>query len=303
MAKEKTPFLLIVDDEEYNLKIIQHHLKDMNFNISTAQNGKQALTFLEKTNNNYDLILLDRIMPDMDGLEILNKIKANKRLNEIPVIFQTSMTSEKDIYDGLQAGAHYYLTKPYDKKLMISVIQNAYEEYDSHRQLQKAIQDTNQALVLMKQCQYHIKTIEDAYTLSIFFRNFFPKKTSIAIGMYEILVNAVEHGNLGITYTEKSSLKKENRLEEEIKHRLAKPENKDKHVIIDILKENDLIYFTVKDTGPGFDWEPYLKFSTDRAFDNHGRGIALAMISGFNKMEYIGCGNEVKITIEDKYNA
>ena len=61
----------------------------------------------------FDAILLDRMMPDMDGIEILRRVKSRPEMMEVPVIMQTGMSGDGDILDGLRAGAYYYLTKPF----------------------------------------------------------------------------------------------------------------------------------------------------------------------------------------------
>ena len=106
----------------------------------------------------------------------------------------------------------------------------------------------------------------------------------------------MEHGNLGVTYDEKSKLMQENLWPREIERRLSLPENRDKFVEVFFESRDDEISIRIRDQGRGFDWEPFLEIDPDRAFDSHGRGIAMARILSFHTLEYVGCGNEVRVT-------
>ncbi len=103
--------LLVVDDTEENLDILVEALSD-EYEVSVALNGKGALEALEDTLP--DLILLDIMMPEMDGYEVLKTMKKNPAWKEIPVIFLTAMTEIQNKARGFQAGAVDYITKPFE---------------------------------------------------------------------------------------------------------------------------------------------------------------------------------------------
>jgi len=122
MDTKPTAIVLAVDDETYNLKIISYHLKNENYEVVTAGDGQEAWDLLVGSPEQFDTILLDRSMPRMSGMEVLRKIKSHDILKSIPVIFQTAMKHQDDILEGLQAGAYYYLTKPYKRDALRSII-------------------------------------------------------------------------------------------------------------------------------------------------------------------------------------
>lgn len=106
----KQPLILIVDDNAINIDLLLNILKgDYRFGI--AKNGVKALTYLE--NNIPDLILLDVMMPEMDGFEVCTRIKADPRLKNIEVIFITALSDAKYIAQGFEIGAVDYITKPF----------------------------------------------------------------------------------------------------------------------------------------------------------------------------------------------
>ncbi|MBN2104069.1 hybrid sensor histidine kinase/response regulator [bacterium] len=111
MAKTSKPLVLIVDDVPKNLQVLGSHLKQENMEIAVATNGNQALSAAQKTMP--DLILLDVMMPEMDGFETCKRLKANPKTAEIPIIFLTARTETDDIIHGLKLGAVDYVTKPF----------------------------------------------------------------------------------------------------------------------------------------------------------------------------------------------
>lgn len=111
MNLDKKPAILIVDDTPANLDILLEGLGDR-YNISVAVDGKSALETLEEQVP--DLMLLDIMMPGMDGYEVLYSMKKNSLWASIPVIFLTAMSEAADKTKGLRAGAVDYITKPFD---------------------------------------------------------------------------------------------------------------------------------------------------------------------------------------------
>lgn len=108
------------------------------------------------------------------------------------------------------------------------------------------------------------------------------------------MLNAVEHGNLGITYDEKTRLGGGEALAEEIHRRLASADFANKVATVEFTRNRGELRFIVRDQGKGFDWRQYLEMSPERAFDTHGRGIAMSKLLSFDVLEYKGCGNEVE---------
>ena len=125
-----------------------------------------------------------------------------------------------------------------------------------------------------------------------------PNPENVIIGFSELFINAVEHGNLGITYEEKGELVNNAQLLSEIARRQALEENRDKLVEVSFERQTDLLVFTIRDQGQGFDWSRFLDFDPERVFDPNGRGIAMARSISFDTLEYQGNGNIVVVTVK-----
>ncbi|MCW3787471.1 response regulator [Plebeiibacterium sediminum] len=107
-------FILAVDDNQDNLRVVSSFLKDKGYKIALALNGHDALEILNNTK--IDLVLLDIMMPKMDGFTVCKKIKENPKLVDIPIIFLTAKTETDDIVKGFEMGGVDYITKPFKKE-------------------------------------------------------------------------------------------------------------------------------------------------------------------------------------------
>ena len=119
MNKKYENKILLVDDDSKNLQIAMSILKD--YNVIYAQSGEKALELLEK--NQFDLILLDVVMPIMNGYEVCSKIKKDEKTKKIPVIFLTVKDDEKDIVKGFELGAVDYMTKPFYSEVLLKRVE------------------------------------------------------------------------------------------------------------------------------------------------------------------------------------
>ena len=111
--------ILIVEDDEALLKVLQLLLEN-SYDITLAMNGKQGLEIANSKRP--DLILMDVMMPEMDGLEVLRRLKENPQMAGIPVILLTAKVGDENIYGGYQLGADYYIPKPFTNAQLLNGI-------------------------------------------------------------------------------------------------------------------------------------------------------------------------------------
>ncbi|MDX1949442.1 MAG: response regulator [Rickettsiales bacterium] len=291
----KIPVAVCVDDEEFNLEILEKHLKMGGFECHTFTNGNDALDFINQNSKKIDVVLLDIMMPGIDGIEVLKRLKSNNETKNIPVIMQTAMTQEKKNVEGIESGAYYYITKPYAHAVLVSIVKSAIREKLNSENLKSEVGNAYTIIDSIKSANFEIKTFEEARKLANYLARFSADPSKFVIGLTALLINAIEHGNFEIGFEEKAKLLLENRYDEEIENRAKNPVNIDKKVIIELFKkEKEGIYSVViKDEGKGFNWEEYLDFEPSRMTDPNGRGIAMAHIMNPNSIEYWGRGNVV----------
>ena len=289
--------VLVVDDELIGREMLVENLSDEGYSVLQAENGTQAWVMLEQHADVLDAILLDRMMPDMDGIEILRRVKEHPVLRDVPVIMQTGMTNDEDVLEGLQAGAYYYLTKPYAADTLLAIVAAAVRDCQGHRALVKEVARQGRSMACLTSACFHFQTPEEARDLAALVANAAPEPGRVVLGLSELMLNAIEHGNLAIGYDEKSRLIDEARLFDFIAERLKTPDFAKKRAVLEIQRDQTRLTYRICDEGNGFDWQNYLEMSPERAFDTHGRGIAMSKMISFDTLEYRGCGNEVIATV------
>ena len=109
---ENKPLILIVDDEPFNVDYLEQELEDLEYDTISAGNGQEALE--QVAAHAPDMILLDIMMPVMDGFGALERLKANKQWRDIPVVVISAMSDMDSVTRGIEMGAEDYLPKPFD---------------------------------------------------------------------------------------------------------------------------------------------------------------------------------------------
>ena len=140
---------------------------------------------------------------------------------------------------------------------------------------------------------YRFQTLTEARQLAFFLSYLCPEPPRVAVGLVELFVNAIEHGNLGITYEEKHLFVSEENWLNEIENRMNASHNRHKYVEVYVSKESDQVKFTIQDQGIGFDWETFMQDEVESSTYKHGRGILLAKLVSFDNLYYTQPGNVV----------
>ena len=285
--------VLVVDDEPISLENLVKNLAEEGYEVVAAADGAEAWARIEATPERFDAILLDRMMPDMDGIEILRRLKGHPQMAQVPVIMQTGMTADADVAEGLRAGAYYYLTKPFSADTLLAIVSAAVTDYREHRELQREVRQAGRTLACLQEGRFTFRLPEEARNIAALVANMAPDPGRVVLGLCELMLNAIEHGNLAIGYDDKTRLIDAGTLHEEIARRLAAPEQQGRYGELQVHRVDGRVAFTIRDQGAGFDWRNYLEMSPERAFDTHGRGIAMSRLLSFDSLEYRGRGNEV----------
>ena len=126
----KKPLILIVDDEPFNVDYLEQELEDLNYETITAVNGQDALEKI--ASESPDLVLLDIMMPVMDGYAVLEKVKADPAIRNIPIIVISANNDLQSVVKGIKLGAEDYLPKPFEPTLLQARIQTSLERKRLH---------------------------------------------------------------------------------------------------------------------------------------------------------------------------
>ena len=121
--------ILAVDDERHIVRLIQVNLERAGYEVMTAGDGLQALEVVAK--DRPDLIVLDWMMPQLNGMETLKRLKANPATNNIPVIMLTAKSQDADVFKGWQSGCDCYLTKPFNPMELLAFVKRIFTELEN----------------------------------------------------------------------------------------------------------------------------------------------------------------------------
>jgi DNA-binding response OmpR family regulator len=128
--------VLLVDDEQLTLEILVEYFEGEElFALQTANSGDAVWEALQNPEHDFKLVLLDRMMPGLDTMGLLKRMKGDPRLSVIPVIMQIAANSSGHICEELEAGAYYYLTKPYRRDNLLAIIHAALSGAQPHSDL------------------------------------------------------------------------------------------------------------------------------------------------------------------------
>ncbi len=289
--------VLAVDDDPLSLELIVE-LLGSGYEVSTAADGEEAWSLLESSSS-VDVVVADRMMPRLGGLELLGRMKSHPRLRHLPVIIETAAADRDQVAEGIAAGATYYLTKPLDGALLESMVRAASADHARVRELLAEVRSSADAIRLLRHGRFAYRTPAEASGLGALLANSCPDPERVVVGLTELLVNAVEHGNLEVTYAEKGELMRTGRLREELEQRLASPVLGARIATVELDCRDDAVVFTISDQGGGFDPTPFLKIDPARAFDPNGRGIAIANLMSFDSLRYRDGGRVVEARLEE----
>ncbi len=159
LPEPKTPVVLVVDDTEIDIDILAMTLSTEEYRVAAATNGGQALEMVGKVSP--DLILLDVMMPEMDGLEVCRRLKGDAETRDIPVIFLTVKDETEDILQGYKAGAVDYVTKPFNSAELLARVRTHVELKKKRDNEQELISILKTTLEERKQAELALQEAHD----------------------------------------------------------------------------------------------------------------------------------------------
>jgi len=271
--------ILVADDEVTNLDILSHSLKKNGHNVVCCQNGLEALLELDNKPEFFDIVLLDRMMPELDGIELLSKIKNDNRLKDIPVIIQSAKSLAEEVEEGMNSGACEYLTKPYNTKDLLSAIDSVGEGRNISEKSEK---DTVSDFI-----DFEICDPDDIMLTSLYISVLYPESEKIQNELTEIIRISIEHGNLSIPVPlRRQILEKQGEKEynDEIEIRLADASYIKNKTYINFSKFDNEIVLKIKNDGAVVNWKSF--FDADNEYDIDNEDSIILRSNLFDIAEY-----------------
>lgn len=316
-ATERRPGILIVNDDVSHPNVLERTLQEDNYTIHSVRSGKEALE--AASSDNPDLVILDVSMPEQDGLELCRSLKSNAETEDIVVIFLSSVTEVDVKTKGFRLGAVDYILKPVDPSELRARVHAHLRLKERLDELRRQYQDlrqefergpagkvdpdaVDQSCVLRESKSITFTTdvarvqgVVNQLLVGVSGRLGKKLRNDLALGIHEMVLNAVEHGNLGITSEAKSEALENQTYHDLLESRLAVPELSSRSVTISYTFDGETVCYAIRDEGTGFDWQRFLeRDEPEDLLASNGRGILISRYI-FDRITYNDAGNEVRL--------
>lgn len=282
--------ILAIDDEEDNIfiinKIIQDNLSDL-CNCICFENSVEGWEFLYSNPLSVNIIILDQMMPFIDGIDFAKKVNNVDLLKDIPIIMQSGKIGVSNHQNALKAGSYYYLNKPFSPDILLSVIEIIIKDILLKQELSQEIKHSEYS----EEKHFEISNLKEAKVIvSKLCKLSNSNQVNIAISLLKLIENCIEHNILGIGYQRKLNLLEQRKFEKEL-NSLMKEKQNDMKVNISWQEISDnKIEIIIGSEGKDFIWENYLSYSVDRLCDINGRGISFAN-KNLDNLKYVMNGS------------
>ncbi len=263
---------------------------DSGIQIEKAGSPERAREILATKAESLDAVLL--AWEPKEGTDSIEEILAAAAAVDLKVVVVVPKRRSEGAEEALDAGAFWVVTAPGDTYHLRRVLKAAVETAEIHRDKERIDRDRGIALDLLGAGTFRFRTPKEARVLAEWFGSRCSEPQA-SVGVLELMINAIEHGNLGLSYADKSVLLAEGLFEHEVTKRLTAPEYRERLATVEVDRQQGSFSLLITDTGPGFDFERYLTMDDDRILDSHGRGILMANTT--LEVEFLPPGNRVKV--------
>jgi YesN/AraC family two-component response regulator len=286
--------ILIIDDEKPVRDVLNIALCEEGYESLQAPSGEQGIELFKS--NDPDIVITDVMMPGIDGIEVTKRMRAHR--DDIDVVVMSGFGTEELVVNALRAGASNYIKKPIVFDELFKILDDIIFKRENRKRFEisrEIVEREHKSIVIgndvskvwgaVNQILFNVQAAIDNVSLE-----------GICIGLYELLINAIEHGNLGITFQEKSDALQNSTYTELLKSRMQQADTDGKVVRIESDYTPSSVTITIRDQGSGFDLSnlPNMKDAGSLLLD-HGRGILLANLF-YDSLEYDEPGNCVRIS-------
>lgn len=294
--------VLLVDDEPLVREELGGFLEDEGYEVMTARDGEEGLELFRQ--HGPDMVITDAKMPKREGLDLARAILEENA--HVPITMITGHGSETMAISALRLGITDFIKKPVqitDLLAALDRMQGALKLATVRAECGAMVPDSVRLLRRSRRYQLgndatvipsFVKSVVDDMGVGIDNR----RREGLQLALREILLNAVEHGNLEVSFQEKTDATERGSLDGLLAQRLDDPVLSARQVFVDVTRTEEQIHVLVKDQGRGFDWRS-IPDPTDPAnlLRSHGRGVLLAHLS-VDELSFNDAGNQVTLVLK-----
>lgn len=285
--------VLLAEDDLILRQLITHQLNRGGFDVIAASNGREGMELYERNKDRIDLVLSDLQMPECTGVEFA---QYNASSGFLPFVIYSSTYDELTAMMLIKSGVYDYLLKPVERDILIGTVRHAILRAKLKAVSVYQAESASQSGIVIKSAMEELSKANSWVSGKIRPLLTANETRLFAYHLSELILNAYEHGNLGLDEKLKSALVINGRYEEEIKSREG---HCTKTIAIALSVINGVITATVSDEGGGFDYGKYMNMTEDAIIGRltlpNGRGILMASMY-FDSINYHNGGSSVTVT-------
>ncbi len=300
MALEKNSVLVLYDAA---LHILDVRKFDCLADADIVMSVDEAFDNPDQLSQEFSLVIADLAFSEFAQQKSFLEIIDRLHLRNAAIVILHEEDNVSRISPQILEKTDVLIPHPVSNSHLEKVMEECWQHYRQKTALQKDLNAIMGAFKTMDKGRFPFQSLSEAKSLSMLLSIMCPNSNDAAVGLLELMVNGIEHGNLEISFEEKGKLIGEGRWHDEVESRLSSPEYSNRYAMVEFERSKEKIEFLISDEGPGFDVASYIE---DKAEKNnstdfthfHGRGIKLAKQICFDNLEYLGRGNQVRATID-----
>jgi anti-sigma regulatory factor (Ser/Thr protein kinase)/DNA-binding NarL/FixJ family response regulator len=286
----------IIGDNTCDLEAAAERLRAIGFSSLLVDAPSAICDPDPGTGADIDVMLVRAALKPVEIVQLLESLRDNPRPAPVWTIILSRHQSSTDRQRFIHAGARHLLSMPVEDATLSRVVRAALVDLAASKAIQDYVASHASAVGRMLSAVFEIRTLDEAQKLSTMLATNCPLPEKVAIGIWELLSNAIEHGNLEIDYDEKAKLLESGRFEGELARRLRQAPYADRVARVEFRRATKSIRLRVTDAGPGFDFRRFVE--ADMPMDRpNGRGICIARTLCFDRVTYRGLGNVVEVVM------
>ena len=290
-------FLVVSEQDRQSIDLCDF-LLNMGYCVQKTCDHAIASEILDSDPSKYYGIFLNVCEQDSDRQKTFESLKNKAHCHNFPVFL-----SKKD-YDILEIKQSLEKLEEYESVILFDNVNQLQAKKELNEKIEEQIKKRKNMDMsftslngTLNYGKFNIQSIEQAQLLARQLASHCPKTDVVVIGLSELMINAIEHGNLHIDYDKKSELHAQGKWYEEVQRLLKTPEYKNKHATVEFIRAPGMITIQITDQGDGFNWRDFEQVDPRKMLDSHGRGIIIARALSFETLTYNEKGNQVTCTI------
>ncbi len=289
---ESTAGILMVGEPPPEVLSLRDMLSGDSLEMQILTHPSEARRFLEERPP-VRLLLLLWTHAERGQRDLLDWVRGQPDLEDLGVVVLSEEAPE-ELPENIGSRTFLSLLPDPGAHQLQSLTRAILASADLRRSLQSKVEEVEDCFRLLSLGTFHLHTQDEAELLAAHLGSA-AGDPQLGVCVLELLMNSIEHGNLEITYEEKSQLLEDGRFHEEVARRLASEKYRDKRVQVELRQLGDRLELVIEDCGGGFDYGKYLDLDPARILDRHGRGVLMA--NALLDLDYVPPGNQVRVIL------